>query len=124
MPCCYIAWAAECLPGICPAWLAQSCCFSQRTGILHFPRQGETKSHRCLKDDCLQVYNGQPSSVLAVEPSLEMTRLGQRMHAARLRLDSKAQSGSAEDAHRPDVRWASSLHGHGAASARRKQPVR
>ena len=87
--------------------------------------QGERRQLWMLKSDCLQVYNGQPSSVLAVEPSLEMSRLGQRMHAARLRLDGKAQSSSAEDAHRPDVRWASSLHGHGAASsARRKQPVR
>lgn len=72
-----------------------------------------------------QVYSGNPSSVLAVEPSLEMSRLGQRIGEARAKLQSKQKPrrglpGQAK----ADIRWASSVPGSRPTRLNKRQAQR
>jgi hypothetical protein len=57
-----------------------------------------------------QVYSGKPDSILAVEPSLEMSRLGQRIGEARAQLQSKQKPRTDHAVKaKADIRWASAL---------------
>ena len=71
-----------------------------------------------------QVYRGQPGSVLAVEPSREMSRLGQRIQEARLQTQSEAGGASPSLESSGAIRWASSLPGMRSSRPRRSQAPR
>ncbi len=71
-----------------------------------------------------QVYGGQPGSVMAVEPSLGMSRLGQQIQAARAQVSSKSGVAGASAQPTADIRWASSLPNTRSTRSRKPQQSR